>query len=384
MKIAWISYYPLDPKEHAAPWIMTLAEEVVREGHQLTIVTVSSKVKEIRRFNSEAGYEVVVIPFKGGIFHLLGMFNTRINSLKRFLMDFQKEVDVIHIHGTEHQFASSFLRVHSKTPFIISVQGIISLYKLELKRKLSSLYLFWAISSFYERNEIKKSTHFFCRTDWDQKFVRSINIDAEINLSWEMIRGEFFDYSHNFEGQGILFMGGKGFLKALDICLRTFDQLLENNLFKLHVVGNCDRKDIESIKKKYALKNITEENLIIYGKLNAKQICDVYQSCFCLYHPSLIDNSPNSVCEAQVAGLPVVATNVGGVSSLIVDGETGILVHKNNVREHGDSILSLYKKDEFKKYLSAGAAKIARARHDKNVILGQTISAYRKLANQFV
>jgi glycosyltransferase involved in cell wall biosynthesis len=42
--------------------------------------------------------------------------------------------------------------------------------------------------------------------------------------------------------------------------------------------------------------------------------------------PSDMDNSPYSVLEAMVAGLPVVATRVGGVPEMVVHGETGLLV----------------------------------------------------------
>jgi glycosyltransferase involved in cell wall biosynthesis len=42
--------------------------------------------------------------------------------------------------------------------------------------------------------------------------------------------------------------------------------------------------------------------------------------------PSNMDNSPYSVLEAMVAGLPVVTTRVGGIPEMVLDGETGILV----------------------------------------------------------
>lgn len=379
MNIVWISYYPLNQHEHPAPWITTLAKETVRQGHSLTILTVSSKIFEVKNIQSANGYEVIVVPYKGGIYHLLSFFNSRINALKAFINDYDKEIDVIHVHGTEQQYATSLLRINKAIPFIISVQGIISLYKQELKRKLSFLNLFWSISSFYEKREIKNSHNFFCRTHWDRSFVKQINKNSEFFMNWELIRPEFFQHTHDFSGRDILFMAGNSFIKALDICLQSIDQVLEKVEVKLHIAGNCTAKDIETIISRYQLKNLNTDNIVIHGHLDATGICEVYKKCFCLYHPSLIDNSPNTVCEAQVAGLPVIATNVGGLSSLIVHTETGLLVEKNNVREHSETILNLYRDDKFQKYLSQNSIKLARKRHDKVNIVNKTIDAYKKI-----
>ena len=226
MNILWISYYPLHQNEHPAPWITTLAKETVGQGHSLTILTVSSRIFEVKKITSVSGYEVIVVPYKGGLFHLLSFFNSRINALKSFLNEYDKKIDVIHVHGTEHQYASSLLRLKKKIPFIISVQGIMSLYKKELKKRLSMVNLFWSLSSFYEKKEIRNSHHFFCRTHWDRSFIHQMNKDSEFFMNWELIRPEFFEYENDFSGRDIIFMAGTSFLKALDICLQVFDRLL--------------------------------------------------------------------------------------------------------------------------------------------------------------
>ena len=57
--------------------------------------------------------------------------------------------------------------------------------------------------------------------------------------------------------------------------------------------------------------------------------------------PSVAAGMPNSVLEAMAAGLPVVATGVGGTPEVVVEGETGLLVPPRNSMALADAVLKL-------------------------------------------
>ena len=386
MNILWIAPYPIKPGQHPAPWILMLAREIAAAGHQLTILTPSSKTNELQKINTAYGYAVIVLPYQGGLMHLLTLFNTQIRAVEKYLKETREAYDIIHVHGTELQYASSLAGLNDRIPYIISIQGIMSLYKKELTKKLSRRYLYWTLNSFYEKKEIRHSRHFFCRTDWDQQFVKDNNDHADINVCWEILRPEFFEYAHPFTGNDILFMGGDNPLKALEHCLKVYNSLKgrmsrpgQRAAIRLHIIGATRVTSVDHIRSAAGLTNIGTRDILLHGSLDATGIREVYKECFCLYHPSLIDNSPNSVCEAQVAGLPVIATRVGGVPSLIIDGITGLLVEKNDVDGHVRALESLYENRRLQQQLSKNARLIARERHDRKTILDNTLHTYEKL-----
>ena len=97
-----------------------------------------------------------------------------------------------------------------------------------------------------------------------------------------------------------------------------------------------------------------------------------------MIHPSIIDNSPNTVCEAQIAGLPVIASDVGGLRSLIEHKETGILTSLHHERL-ANEILKLKTNPALWNKISMNSRKTARSRHNYNSILTNTMTIYKGL-----
>ncbi|KPJ97214.1 MAG: hypothetical protein AMJ60_12295, partial [Desulfobacterales bacterium SG8_35] len=94
---------------------------------------------------------------------------------------------------------------------------------------------------------------------------------------------------------------------------------------------------------------------------------------------SYIDNSPNSVAEAQIVGMPVIASYTGGVPSMVKDGETGLLFPTGDVPLLVSRIKSIFKDDALANKLGENALQTARKRHDPDRIVRDQLAAYKNI-----
>jgi glycosyltransferase involved in cell wall biosynthesis len=78
--------------------------------------------------------------------------------------------------------------------------------------------------------------------------------------------------------------------------------------------------------------------------------------------PSAAENCPLVVLQAMAAGVPVVASGVGGVPELVVDGETGLLVPPGDVAALADALRNLLRDKGLRDRMgAAGRARVERA-----------------------
>jgi glycosyltransferase involved in cell wall biosynthesis len=96
--------------------------------------------------------------------------------------------------------------------------------------------------------------------------------------------------------------------------------------------------------------------------------------------PSIIENSSNSVCEAQLLGTPVIASNVGGMMNLIEHRRTGLLYRFEETDLLADYICELLGDDDLCRRLSQAERETAQARHDRTAIARCLTHIYEEIA----
>lgn len=77
------------------------------------------------------------------------------------------------------------------------------------------------------------------------------------------------------------------------------------------------------------------------GAVEHDRMGEVFDRATCLVNPTEIDNMPNAVLEGQAAGLPVIATRVGGTPLLVDRDETGLLIERDDHEALAEAVLRL-------------------------------------------
>ena len=102
---------------------------------------------------------------------------------------------------------------------------------------------------------------------------------------------------------------------------------------------------------------------------------------FVFVSPSTIEDPSNSVCEAMLLGVPVVASYVGGTPSLIHHGEDGFLYPCDAHYMLAYYIMQIFQDDELAGRISAAARERAGKRHDPEKIKNRIMEIYRAVAS---
>lgn len=332
---------------------------------------------------------------------------------REIFRDFQP--DMIHIFGTEFPHALAAVRAFGRPErILIGMQGlcgeIAKVYMAGLPEAVQRRVTFRDFirkdsirqqqEKFVRRGEneaeaIKGCGNITGRTRFDREGTAKVNPHVKYFSMNETLREEFYEGEWQLEKcePYSIFLGQGDYpLKGMHFVLEAMARLAPKYPdCKLYVAGNsvishtslkeklklpAYGKYLLSLIKKYGL----EERVIMLGKLNADEMKEQYLKSSVFVCASVLENSPNTVGEAQLLGVPVAASAAGGIPDMITDGEDGLLFPAGDVGKLAGAIERLWNTGTDKNGLclaeriSARARERARAVHDGE-------ANYRRLLN---
>jgi glycosyltransferase involved in cell wall biosynthesis len=233
-----------------------------------------------------------------------------------------------------------------------------------------------------ERHVIRTAKYFGSRTAWADTFIRNLNGTATIYDLPEAVNPFFFKIESDQSTPTILMVGSVEQRKGITEALRAMSIIAAAySSAKLLVVGEGKPDYLEELK--HLTRSIRiEANVQWLGFRTAEEIAALHAVSAMLIHPTYLDNSPNSVAEAMASGLPVIASNVGGIPSMIENGATGLLTESGNHRQLAEKIISLLRNEAEGRRLARRARKVALERHFPSAVAERTMNVYKDILNK--
>jgi len=396
IKAAWLAPYPLNNIsnipvkfrrriEHPCTWIVTLSNALSEKPeidlHILSLFTNISNSFVAREnnitFHCLKTSHTIPFIYKGINGKIpLDVF-TNFRKDRKTLLNELHEIspDIVHAHGTETPYAISALE--SGYPHLISLQGIIS----ELV-KLSPNYRYKKLAAI-EIEVICRGENFVAKTDFIRRLVQGMNSRAAIYPIDNIVNPVFFQVSRNGAIQkSIVFAGSitpsKG-AKELILAFAKFAQ--EYPDYQLEMIGGGSPAYISELKTIAVTSNVSDK-IHWHGLISHWQMAEIFSKAKLLVFPSKMDTSPNIVAEAMVSGLPVIASNVGGIPDMISHNHTGYLVEKPDPQLIYSALKTVLQNNDLYTRISQNALKTARSRFSESHNVEKVINAYKDIISR--
>lgn len=408
MKVLWFtntpSNYLTGAEYNGGGWISSLELELKKRNDvELGIAfLLNGHPKKVESDN--VCYYPISNPYKGSIMGkirrlIVGDKSQRdyfASEYLRVINDFNP--NIINIFGTEQDFG--LMAQYTQIPIVIHIQGLMGpcfmsyfppgfSFRDYILNCLNPFVVYKRYRNFIsyrdgakrEREILMCNSHFMGRTEWDKKVTSIYCPEATYDYCGEILREEFYrPFDRNIpQNLTITSTISSSLYKGFDVILKCAKLMKDemNMNFEWRVFGNIQPRYVER-KVGVVAKSV---NVRLLGVASQEVLRKSILESTLYVHPSYIDNSSNSVCEAQMLGCPVVGQYVGGMSSLVTDNN-GKLVPANDPYQMVLAIREIYNNPTLNKSMGRNALDSAQRRHNKQQIVNDLISIYHKYEMQ--
>lgn len=399
------------PSNPLGGWMVSLSSNLAKiNGINLAVATLYSG-NELKKLETN-NITYYLIP--GGQKTMLKKSSERLKGYWREVVEDLKP-DLLHLHGTEYAHGLALLEACPDIPSVASIQGLLGViekyYYIGMEfsdvflrpsfRDIIKLDPLWknrrsfGKRAVFEREILCKVRHVIGRTTWDYSNVKAINPSIKYYHCDESLREPFYknrwDISkvqrHTiFTTQAVYPI--KGFhilLRACALLKRDYPDI------QVFVAGQnmWSSSFTERLKTpgyglyiKRLIKNLGLVNNVVFtGMLAAEGVVERLLKSNVFVIPSAIENSPNSLAEAMLLGVPCVGSYTGGVPDMLENGKCGILYPFMEEAMLAEYIRSIFESDKIALQFSQVGRESAYKRHDTRRITDTMTGIYRDIVS---
>ncbi len=308
-------------------------------------------------------------------------------------LDLRREkCDVIHVHNFS-QFATIIRWFNPKAKIVLHMgcEWLSQLDEKMIERRLQKVDLVLGVSEFIT----DKVRHRFPNLAYKCKTVFN-GVDVDYFVSEAQNDADKQDLQLLFVGRVSPEKGIHTLLDALPTIAEKFPNI------QLHIVGSIgalpleyiiglsEGIDVSKLEAFYAegadylslLKQRIPEHLAdrvtFTGAIPHANVLHHYRSSDILINPSLSEAFGMSLVEAMASETAVIATRVGGMPEIIVEGETGLLIEQDNSQALAEAIIQLLGDDDLRTNMGKKGRKRARELYDWRSISNHLLTLYRE------
>lgn len=418
MKVLWlINFIPAPlarelglPRQASGSWVSALQEALARCGApvELALAAYTPAVQQLTCKELQ-GCTYLALPASGGR-----------DALSEALSLFQPEL--VQVFGTENLHTRWALELFGPDRTLVYIQGLAGpcgkhmadglparfLRRQPLKEFLNQktggatvrqLQQNLLMQGQAEHAALSLARHVLGRTDWDRQSVLAIQPNCIYHHCGEILRSPFYKDAwqpENARPHRIFMSQGNLPLKGLHRAIEALPALARRwPDVELAVAGwpPVDKgpllrpvmnwlAEYQGYLAKRAKALGVTGRIHWLGVLDAEAMKQEFLRCGVYLMPSSIENSPNSLAEAMLLGVPCAASDVGGVSSMLTSGREGLLFRPDQPGAVTDTLTQIFEQPEQAAALGRAAALRARADHDPAAIAEELCRLYESILKE--
>lgn len=388
----------------AVNWVDHVLSGLREEGLTMRLLCRGAQAAE-GKLDEKCSYAV----FAGGVPHV---YQSELEAIFRGELE-TYQPDVIHLWGVEYGHALAMVNAAAQLGMLdrlaASIQGLCFViarhyaegvpYKVQrsntfrdfLRRdNIARQQEKFRLRGEMEEKTLAKARHVIGRTHWDEACVKRINPEISYHFCNETLREPFYEGGWQYEccKKHRIFASScvypvKGFhylLEAFAEVIKTYPDatLAVPGKSYLTVDGlhrNSYQKYLTALTRQYGL----EDRIEFLGSLSAEQMKRCYLESNVFVLPSTIENSPNSLGEAMLLGVPCVAADVGGVTTLMEHKKEGYVYPSTAPYMLAHYIERIFAMEEKAEAMGAAAKAHAAVTHDPEKNLQALLEIYHSL-----